>query len=650
MACNWIINNSGEIVGVKTKNGEDSKLFKDLASKFGNSKASELYAVSQSENFKEIHQSNTEEPSSKNVVRYVAQQNESKESLTQRQIIDLQDFDKVDKQKLISTFYDDFGLFYTDVKKLVKSGMYSQYEAQTINSDINLQRQIKSSLERLKNSDVTPQESVEIKRERSLEVNSFGKLKAINPQIVYENIKETLVGIKDRNEFDAKLEELGYLNVNSNQIFEDLKQYKKAEVFIEVEGQIRQKNKTETELVLPLVAKQTDNLKVEELLNFKLDFLQRNQSTTVELLREIEQELINDGIDVIGLSSKTIDENLIDFLDVTNNFIQSPTKENTNIFATISDIFFERDVSPQTKAIKGEEDKDYVQLDTNLSEEQVYEQAGLIKSGSDNIWIKTAKENLEELYNNLRTYTEKYPKDKTLEEYVQEQIPTIEGFNNAENAEAVYLYKMYFDVQEKEKVVETQDIKNFKGDYEYLTNGFVSDFYIETLKGQHKDFSVNEKGIYLLNNDSQTISNLKLTISEDLKQYSLISKQLPDLTEEYSENVFINGRVNTLNNPQTIKKFTGKLFKLNENEVIVKDNSENFLKVGDEIYESVAKQSNLNHFIKLESNNSDYNIINLEISESNIKLEDYKYLETSPDSFISAKNYKTDKNLTDFNC
>lgn len=650
MACNWIINNSGEIVGVKTKNGEDSKLFKDLASKFGNSKASELYAVSQSENFKEIHQTTMEEPSSKNVVRYVAQQNESKENLTQEQIIELQDFDKVDKQKLVSAFYDDFGLFYTDVKKLVKSGMYSQYEAQTINSDINLQRQIKSSLERLKNSDVTPQESVEIKRERSLEVNSFGKLKAINPQTVYENIKETLVGIKDRNEFDAKLEELGYLNVNYNQIFEDLKQYKKAEVFIEVQGQIRQKSKTQTELILPLVAKQTDNIKIEELLNFKLDFLQRNQNTTVELLREIEQELINEGIDVRGLSDKTIDENLIDFLNVTNNFIQSPTKENTSIFATISDIFFERDLSPQTKAIKGQENKDYVQLDTNLSEEQIYEQAGLIKSGIDNIWIKTAKENLEELYNNLRTYTEKYPKDKTLEEYVQEQIPIMDGFNNAENAEAVYLYKMYFDIQEKEQVVEKQDIKNFKGDYEYLTNGFVSDFYIDMLKGQHKDFSVNERGIYLLNNDSQTISNLKLTASEDLKQYSLISKQLPDLTEEYSENVFINARVDALNNPQTIKKFTGQLFKLNENEVIIKGSTEEFLKIGDEIYESVAKQSNLNHFIKLESNNSDYNIINSEISESNIKLEDYKYLETSPDTFISAKNYKTNKSLTEFNC
>ena len=170
------------------------------------------------------------------------------------------------------------------------------------------------------------------------------------------------------------------------------------------------------------------------------------------------------------------------------------------------------------------------------------------------------------------------------------------------------------------------------------------------LKGQHKDFSVNERGIYLLNNDSQTISNLKLTASEDLKQYSLISKQLPDLTEEYSENVFINARVDALNNPQTIKKFTGQLFKLNENEVIIKDNTEEFLKIGDEIYESVAKQSNLNHFIKLKSNNSDYNIINSEISESNIKLENYKYLETSPDTFISAKNYKTNKSLTEFNC
>jgi hypothetical protein len=52
--CRWELNNSGEIIGAKTKNGQESKLFKNLASKFGLNKAVELFAVSESENFKEL--------------------------------------------------------------------------------------------------------------------------------------------------------------------------------------------------------------------------------------------------------------------------------------------------------------------------------------------------------------------------------------------------------------------------------------------------------------------------------------------------------------------------------------------------------------------------------------------------------------------
>jgi hypothetical protein len=225
----------------------------------------------------------------------------------------------------------------------------------------------------------------------------------------------------------------------------------------------------------------------------------------------------------------------------------------------------------------------------------------------------------------------------------------MEGFANSENAEAVYLYKMYFGI---ESVVEEKPLNKtstFKGDYEYLTNGFVSDFYIEMLKGQHKDFGVNEKGIYLINNDPQTIENVRQLASEDLKQYSIISKQLPNLSDN-TTNQIENKRDNAINNPQTIEKYQGDLFKLNEDEVIIKNKTDEFVKIGNDIYENIAKMGELNHFIKLDRNNSEYFAVNLQTKESNVNINDYKYLQESTDTFISAKKYLKNENLTEFNC
>jgi len=663
MSCRWSLNNNGEIEGAYTKDGEKSKLFDNLNKKFGLEKAVEMYAVSQSDNFKEAIEE--DEPNSETVVRYIAQQNKTQEKLTSRQTIDLQDFETFDKQKLEEVFYDENGLFFVNADKLVKSGLYDQYEAQSIFKDTELQNRIKDSVERLKNTEYTTLSEDFIKREVTSEFNSFGKLKKLNPAIVESTLKEELVGVENKNEFLARLAEIEYQNVDANKLFEELKDYKKADEFVEVEGEIRQKNKTETELILPIVAKLTSNVKAGELLNFNLGFLQRNEEITRDLLNEIEDEMANDGIDVIGLSEANIDENLINLISSLNSFINSPTKENTRQFTEVSDEFFKRDLTPQTKIVKGEQNKEYAVLDTTLNEEEVYSQSGLIKTGEKNLWIQTNKEDLTVLYEALRTYTEKYPKDKTLEEYVQEQIAEMDDFTNTENAEAVLLYKMYFGIDNNKQTAELniKSTHNFRGDYSYLTNEFVSDFYSDFLaekkknskifKNFYSNFTFNEKGISLINEDAQTVENIKLQASEELKQYSLLSKQLSDLTTDLNNEGIENGRDSALNNPENVEKLKGQLYKLNENEVIVKNNPQGFVKIGDEIYESVAKSGDLNHFVKIGKNNSEYNVIGVLAPQTEVNLNDYKYLEKSTDEFTTVKKYLAkaeSEKLAEFNC
>ena len=73
------------------------------------------------------------------------------------------------------------------------------------------------------------------------------------------------------------------------------------------------------------------------------------------------------------------------------------------------DEYFKRDLTPKKETVVGEDGKEYVKLNTELSEEEVYNQQGLIKV-DDNTYFKTAKEDLATLYENVRTYKEKYPK------------------------------------------------------------------------------------------------------------------------------------------------------------------------------------------------------------------------------------------------
>lgn len=958
------------------KFGEQNKTAKVEGTVFADQKTGLMPEWTWKEGF-DAPKSENKEPSKQTVIKYVVEENKTEEKLTKEQLVDLQDFSNFDAQKLQDAFYDKSGLFIVSESKLVKSGLYNEYEASSIARDTQLQNKIKDSLERLKN---TPQEELnieEVEADRSVigEFNSFGKLVALNPflgeskglnedNLLYRSgdlttkaedaytmkgtrgsghfgtgfyffgekevadnydkrqtsfvdmsnynmlrpkngekgidLHEALKGVNNlryqnniegiaysvtndfelgfykykdklnfeeldkwleknieiesyltgrnysvkpfkgdieltneilsdlKNEFESQvsklekelttktdklfkalkdngvnvdeqkkqiikkqiqnyqideysesskgkdsigttiLKNLGFEGINSKGIFEldnslygsvifDIKQgtfknEKQADTFIEVDSVIRQKNTTETEITLQQTAKQTENNKVSTLLNLSLETLQNNEGATREVLNEIEDDLIEDSIDVIGLKDQPIDENLIEYLTTLNSFIEEPSTDNTKLFAEKSDEYFKRDLTPKKETVVGEDGKEYVKLSTELSEEEVYNQQGLIKV-ADNTYLKTAKEDLATLYENVRTYKEKYPKDKTLEEYVQEQIANY-SFKDAEVAEAVVLYKMYFGVgnrdsidvirdedlnyfninikgvkvgdfniddkgryyqiqnvfinqddrgnnngynaykklisvsdktivsddlrnpitetiwkkltkeglatyneasnryvskDTKKTVSSTNQTSNFTGDYQYLTEEFPSDFYSKFLaekklnsklfRNFYSNFEINEKGINIINTDPISMRNIRIYADENLRQYSILSKQMPNISDDLSNDESISERDNVVNNPQSLEKFQGKIHKLNNNEVIVKNNTEQFIKIGDNIYEAIEVLGNLTHFVKVENTKTQYYKVGTEKPTSNLKLADYSYLNES----VSAEEFTTIK-------
>ena len=681
------------------------------------------------------------EPTLQEVTNYVASNNRTEAELNQNQKADLINVLISNPDFKAEDFYDEFGMF------IIPKKQYSRYELLTLENE----EQIKAAVDALLNTDFTPNVESEARAvEQINEKNAFGKLVNLNPNISEkEKLKEQVL----------------------NGERED---YKKADVLIEtLDGELISAKNTETEQILPLVVKETFKTDlVSSLETFSLSTLKQGEEQTRIVLKAIENDLISQGIDAIGLSEKPIDEELVDFLNTTKTFINSPTKENTKTFAEKSDIYFERDLEPKVDVVKSDKtDRNYVKLNTNLTEEQLYEKKGLIQSElGKGIYIQTAKESIEDLYNNLRTYTEKYPKGTTLEQYVQEQITEI-NYDNAENAEAIVLYKMYFDVEDNANKIEQLEIinrsnpapntyntwirsvkdiktakevfevafkegnmypdftiedmkkalssgivtvysskniengvfitpsrinaidyaggeeknlqkktiglydiawidesegqyaptttkrpqynnairsvqKQFTGNYNYLTEDYISDFYIEQLKEKqknsskyrnfYKNFEVNEKGINLLNTDDITMQQIEIYADDNLRQYSLISKQMSDLkVDDINE----NQRDLTVNNPQTLEDYKKDLFRVNDNTIILKDNIETFVKVNGEIYENVETDSNLSVFAKIETPTSDYYQYNIKQPKTNIKLSDYNYLATQEELFTSPKKY-----------
>lgn len=656
MACNLI---DGQVLN---NEGAPSKLYQKAAEQFGQTKAMDIFLASQSTQF--LEEFGETEQSLQTVLKFITEKNQSTEPLTAEQKVDLQNISlsipNFSLENLVEIFYNDQGLFEINSVKL--KAYYSPFEIQNMQDDISLQVEVKQAVEALKNNSGEIQlVEVEFENiEKTAEINSWGKLNNLNPYAVQRNSLEQVVG----EDFDAVIGELPYLRIDKEILRQDAQQYVKAQVFMDVDGRIIPSLVTNTQVVLPLTAKISQPLQsIETILNVDLDVLQENIEDTRKVLENIEDTLIEVGIDVLGLADKPIDAALKNFLSQTQEFLFNPDSVNTQSFIDILDTYFERDLQPKMALLKIENQSPvYIQLHTKLGEEQVYEQTGLIKAG-ENLYIQTAKENLETLYSNIASYTGKYPTDQTLEQYVEAQLTGQTGFQNADNAEAVFLYKMYFDVQNDAVVDNIGEGVNFTGDRQYLTGDYVSDFYVDYLKEKKKDsakwknfysnFEINAQGINLINVDPLTLAKVELYMDDNLIQYSLLSTQMPNL--QTAEETLDHRRDRAINNPMTIEEFKGQLYNLEQGEIILKNGEKEFIRIGKNVFENIDSQGNLSLYSLLPQNNSDYNIFNVEQPQTQSNLRAYTYLENDESGFTDAKNYlkSTEKEKTNnekYNC
>lgn len=566
----------------------------------------------------------TEEPSMESLVKFITDQNENKVMSNQNKI-DLQNFmlstKETNPQKLINLFFDDSGLFSISVEKLKKSGYYSDYEITKILDDVELQDSIKSAVEGLKNNseDILPLEEFD-NLVKVNTFNSFGKMNVLNPYVLEQDAIQKLGGLS-KTEFESALEEFPDKTVS----FEQMSQYSTAEV-LRPDG--TQKPVQDTLTIIPQTAKISDDVAF-------IDSL-----PTSNITEEYEKKVLeNLGIDITGFKDKLFDAQLVQSL---HEFALSPNKQNTEKLVENYNRVFEVDNSPKKEKIKADKNlTGYVTIkNTPLTEEQLFTDKNLVKVSKDT-YIKVTPKPLEELYQIVGTH---FKEIKNLEKYIQDK---------AVKNEALELYKMYFGIEsEKQETTPIEYSQKF-GNVE----DFISDFYIKMIKEKNKDselwknyysnFEINEQGIGLKSTDPITMDSIKLYADEKMKDYSLVSKQIPNLKETEEKPT---DRDIYFNAPENIEETPVKeLSKIDEDSIILKNNTEQFIKVDSQVYELQEVMNNLSLYTKIGVNDQNHYIFGVEKKSTDLKLKDYAHLSEQTDSFTKVKKYlsKEEKDLVD---
>lgn len=629
------------------------------------------------------------EPSLQTALDYVAAENANKNQLSPQQTQDLKNSlmsSQVEsleefQDNIKKAFYTDGTLFSPTEASLTKSGLYSPYEVQTILRDIDLQQTIKNAVEALNNTDV---QATDIyldtdSTQKTTEFNSFGKLSAVNPYEVRKAVVDTLGGINTQTEFDQAISELEY-PVPMQGLFQDMQKYTKAQQMIDVDGQILPASLIEDKRAEILLGMSTDTSvqtisNIDTILSTPDAVLDENAESLTLLLTNIENNLIGQGLDVVGMKDQGVDK---EFLAVLRRFLLDPSVENMDRFLVEYGRFFNVTADPQQKPLKVDnKNRTYVYLETKKPEDLLLVENNLLKSDTNN-YIKVRRQSTEDMYNVVASYPEKYPQNEDLREYVQRRSAEIENIDNRDVAEELALLKLYFGVPMN--IPQEADVlgEAYKEEiYEPTSEDFITDFQKERLKQKQKDsaqwknfyrhFNINNKGINLINTDSITLDTLniwidaiKASIAKGLKQFSVISTQLPNLNfTESQDNIIDKNAIRSLaiNYPlsTSIPKLSTESYVVDNETLIAKNTTEDFLRVGDSVYESVESKGSLSLYVQLPKNDTYYNMYKNPAPKTDKQLQDYMYLETTPQKWVTPKNKLSKEKRTEiqqenFNC
>ena len=459
--CKIHYNKDNTIDFVEDKNGKRSELFDSLRSIFNEYKALNLYALTESDFFK-----NKKEISVKDLVVY---SNSTDETLSKKETVDAKNtaisFNVNSSQELITkleeAFLDKNGVFILDKEKMLKAG-YDSYEVTNILSTPKLADKIENTLYKLRNTFFELDEyPSNIKRISG--VNSFGKRNIENPYITEKN---SLPQQQIKTIVNGEL-----VNKTKGDSVNILKKTYPIEA---------PPISTELNILLNSITNVTNNVGNTEYKDVQ------------SVVKGIKKGVVEYGVDLRDIENRVLPiKKLKTFLAELRNYIKNPTDN----FAQIYDDFFEltEEVTEPTTQ------DNTIKIITDLSEYELYRDFGLIRINKDNYRQVDNTSPIDVLY---RQFFAQQNEIQTIEE-VKSKISEleVEDFNtNSEILEAMYMWKKFLNLQ-----IKTQP--NYSIDYIDIK---------ESINNPYKQ--ITSKGIRLINEDPITKGNSELYEKKTIKE------------------------------------------------------------------------------------------------------------------------------------
>lgn len=322
----------------------------------------------------------------------------------------------------------------------------------------------------------------------------------------------------------------------------------------------------------------TFNVDANLLLNLDEDVWLSRRKEVKSVLKGIEKTLISNNIDVIGISElETSREVVSEFLVAIRNVLSLPNDTNIRTLANLKSEYLNSDMKVFTKDLPSKYDNlTVVSVESNLSQDELFEMEGLIKVHTDNLYQKVEVLPIDELYDEMYSRFLRgevnipqnfFPIDMDVYD-VANEAQVLEGIQNyvrsrdvgfdSLHQEAISAYQLLFNHDPIPQRL--PNIESLKTNAEYLKTGFVTDFYNFILqeKFNNTDLYNSTLKYFKVTDSDLSFHGIDLNIGgmkyeQELIDYAQVKKdsgKLGELVEniesEYNEDLEV------INNPESV--------------------------------------------------------------------------------------------------
>jgi hypothetical protein len=535
------------------------------------------------------------------------------------------------------------GILGLNEEEAIRSGLYTSEDLETLNIE-----SIRELLERIEGElsegdiIIEPTESKTAAHINSSFKTILGSSERVSESDIIEELIENVEDFSNDRSIEEAVNSLPYSDFvdkyNSNKSFRSklnsqLNEFKRVPIFT-IEGNVISKNNLSTyTTVKNTVLDGLDTVAIKA----DIDFIQgiseevwkNNPELVTKVLSEIESELADINIDVIGLSNQPGRKaDILDLLGATERMLADINKQTIEDFSKQKDILIPTKKQGQVLRLGSNfKNLSIVRVEAPLDPATMYDRFSLLKIG-DNLYHKVKEGQRDSLYEYLyqkvydgdmvipTTLDVKNPVNKieVLKELSRYVMSRDTGIYSEKYQEEIALSQLVWGHKPLAKS-KVKNLSRIKTSFEYLKSKFVSDFYNYTLKEKLKNSSIYRKVLSKFN-ISDTDINLVgrvdsiegIKMEDQLKDYIALRRDnemdhlLDDSFEITPEDQII------VNNPKYLRPYTSR-YVLDNNIVITKKTFENYVRLGENLYRRVMDRSDASAFVKVEHNGDIYNTL-----------------------------------------